>query len=69
MQHIEGVPLTRYWLIPQACGRRCIAPPEMSPDEIRQRTQRTWDEFYSFPPDLAAVERASIPCGPGSRSC
>ena len=47
---IAGVPLTRHWLIPQAERPKVYIPhPTMSADEIRQRTQRTWDEFYSLP--------------------
>ena len=46
---IEGIPLTRHWLIPQAVRPKVyIAHPEMSADEIRQRTQAVWDTFYSF---------------------
>ena len=46
---IAGVPLTRHWLIPQAVRPKVyIAHPTMSPDEIRERTQQTWDRFYSF---------------------
>lgn len=47
---IEGVPLTRHWLIPQALKPKVYAPhPLMSADEIRARTQGVWDEFYSLP--------------------
>jgi len=46
---VDGVPLSRYWLIPQAKRPKVyIAHPMMSGDEIRQRTQRTWDAFYTF---------------------
>jgi radical SAM superfamily enzyme YgiQ (UPF0313 family) len=46
---IAGLPLTRHWLIPQALRPKVyIAHPTMTPDEIRERTQRTWDRFYSF---------------------
>jgi radical SAM superfamily enzyme YgiQ (UPF0313 family) len=45
---IAGVPITRYWLIPQELRPRFyIAHPQMSADEIRQLTQRAWDRFYS----------------------
>ncbi len=46
---IGGVPLTRHWLIPQALRPKVYIPhPTMSADEIRERTQRTWDHFYSL---------------------
>ncbi len=46
---IDGVPLTRYWLIPSARRPKVYAAhPSMSADEIRRRTQLTWDEFYRF---------------------
>jgi hypothetical protein len=47
---IEGVPITRYWLIPTAVRPKMFTPhPTMSSDEIRERTQRVWDKFYTFP--------------------
>lgn len=47
---IAGVPITRHWLIPQAQRPKVYSPhPVMSADEIRQRTQSVWDEFYSLP--------------------
>ena len=46
---IAGVPITRYWLIPMAVRPKMFTPhPFMSSDEIRERTQRVWDRFYSF---------------------
>jgi hypothetical protein len=46
---VDGVPLSRYWLIPQARRPKVYIPhPMMSPDEIRQQTQSTWDAFYTF---------------------
>jgi radical SAM superfamily enzyme YgiQ (UPF0313 family) len=46
---IEGVPLTRYWLIPQALKTKVyMAHPRMSAEEIRRRTQDVWDRFYSL---------------------
>ena len=46
---IDGVPLTRYWLIPPARRPKVYSPhPRMSPEEIRTRTQQVWDDFYSF---------------------
>ena len=48
-QRIDGVPITRYWLIPGHLRPKLYTPhPTMSPDEIRQRTQGVWDDYYSF---------------------
>ena len=47
---VDGVPITRHWLIPQARRPKVYTPhPTMSPDEIRERTQGVWDQFYSLP--------------------
>ncbi len=47
---IAGVPLTRYWLIPQALRPKMyMSHPVMSGDEIRWRTQGVWDNFYRLP--------------------
>jgi len=44
---VDGVPLTRYWLIPTAKRPKVYAPhPNMDADEIRMRTQQVWDRFY-----------------------
>jgi radical SAM superfamily enzyme YgiQ (UPF0313 family) len=46
---INGIPVSRHWLIPQANRPKVyIEHPVMSPDEIRRRTQAVWDRFYSF---------------------
>jgi hypothetical protein len=46
---VNGVPLTRYWLIPADVRPRVYTPhPTMAPDEIRQRTQQVWDTFYNL---------------------
>jgi tRNA A37 methylthiotransferase MiaB len=46
---VDGVPLTRYWLIPSAKRPKVYSPhPSMLPDEIRRRTQAVWDRFYGF---------------------
>ena len=46
---IDGIPLTRHWLIPQALRPKVYVPhPLMSGDDIRVRTQAVWDRFYSF---------------------
>jgi hypothetical protein len=43
---VDGVPITRYWLIPIAVRPKMFTPhPSMSSDEIRERTQRVWDRF------------------------
>jgi radical SAM superfamily enzyme YgiQ (UPF0313 family) len=54
---IDGVPLTRYWLIPSAKRPKVYSPhPSMQPDEIRRRTQGVWDRFYGL---RAIWERSS----------
>ncbi len=46
---VEGIPITRYWLIPSEKRPKLYTPhPTMSHEEIRQRTQGVWDDFYSF---------------------
>jgi radical SAM superfamily enzyme YgiQ (UPF0313 family) len=46
---VQGVPLTRYWLIPSVSRPKVyIQHPVMSGDEIRWRTQAVWDRFYSW---------------------
>jgi hypothetical protein len=48
VQAIDGVPLTRYWLIPSAHRPRVHTPhPRMTADELRSRTQEVWDQFYA----------------------
>jgi radical SAM superfamily enzyme YgiQ (UPF0313 family) len=45
---VDDIPLAKYWLIPSARRPRIYTPhPSMTPEEIRQRTQSTWDRFYS----------------------
>jgi radical SAM superfamily enzyme YgiQ (UPF0313 family) len=47
---VEGVPITRYWLIPAEKRPKMFMPhPTMNSDELRQRTQGVWDAFYSLP--------------------
>jgi hypothetical protein len=47
---IEGIPITRHWLIPQDHRPKVYMPhPVMTPDEIRTRTQAVWDQFYTLP--------------------
>ena len=46
---VAGVPITRYWLIPAHLRPKMFTPhPSMGSDEIRQRTQRVWDQFYDW---------------------
>ena len=46
---VEGVPITRYWLIPGHLRPKLYMPhPTMTPDEIRRRTQAVWDRYYSL---------------------
>jgi radical SAM superfamily enzyme YgiQ (UPF0313 family) len=46
---VNGIPLTRYWLIPHDQRPKVYTPhPTMNADEIRRRTQAVWDEFYSL---------------------
>jgi radical SAM superfamily enzyme YgiQ (UPF0313 family) len=54
---VNGVPLTRYWLIPSAQRPKVYSPhPLMSADEIRRRTQGVWDRFYG----LSAIWERSV---------
>ncbi|MFL6465668.1 MAG: B12-binding domain-containing radical SAM protein, partial [Bryobacteraceae bacterium] len=47
---VEGIPITRYWLIPPDKRPKMFMPhPTMSSDEMRARTQSVWDHFYSLP--------------------
>jgi radical SAM superfamily enzyme YgiQ (UPF0313 family) len=47
VQKIDGIPITRYWLIPPEKRPKLYTPhPTMSPEEIRMRTQSVWDIFY-----------------------
>ena len=47
---IDGVPLTRYWLIPSSRRPKIYSPhPLLSADDIRGRTQAVWDKFYRLP--------------------
>ena len=48
-QKVDGVPITRYWLIPNHSRPKMLTPhASMSADEIRERTQGVWDSFYSL---------------------
>ncbi len=46
---VEGIPITRYWLIPADVRPKMFTPhATMSSEEMRQRTQGVWDTFYSM---------------------
>jgi hypothetical protein len=46
---VGDVPITRYWMIPTEVRPKMFTPhPTMSSDEIRQRTQKVWDKFYTW---------------------
>jgi radical SAM superfamily enzyme YgiQ (UPF0313 family) len=46
---VDGIPISRYWLIPAARRPKMFTPhPSMSADEIRERTQGVWDRFYDW---------------------
>jgi radical SAM superfamily enzyme YgiQ (UPF0313 family) len=46
---VDGIPLTRYWLIPAHKRPKMFMPhPTMGSAEMRERTQGVWDKFYSF---------------------
>ena len=50
VERVEGVPITRYWLLPVHKRPKLFIPhPTMSPEELRVRTQSVWDKFYSLP--------------------
>src|SRR5271154_3217455 len=47
--YVEGIPVTRFWLIPAAIRPKMFIPHAlMSSQEISNRTQGVWDRFYSF---------------------
>jgi radical SAM superfamily enzyme YgiQ (UPF0313 family) len=47
LERVDGIPITRYWLIPAERRPKMFTPhPTMSSDEIRERTQAVWDRFY-----------------------
>ncbi|MEZ5354502.1 MAG: radical SAM protein [Bryobacteraceae bacterium] len=49
IEQVDGIPLTRYWLIPGHRRPKLYMPhPSMSADEIRARTQGVWDNYYSL---------------------
>ncbi len=47
---IDGIPMSRFWLIPRNRRPKLYLPhPSMTPDQIRERTQDVWNKFYSLP--------------------
>jgi radical SAM superfamily enzyme YgiQ (UPF0313 family) len=61
---VDGIPLTRHWLIPPYSRPKLYVPhPTMSVEEIRKRTQGVWSSFYS----LSKIWRRSR-CTPNLRS-
>ena len=67
---VDGMPITRHWLIPQAQRPKVYTPhPVMSPDEIRRADAGVWDQFYSLREHLAAVQVRHELRGRGWRSC
>jgi radical SAM superfamily enzyme YgiQ (UPF0313 family) len=48
-EKVAGIPLSRYWLIPQSQRPKMYTPhPVMSTAEMRERTQGVWDRFYQL---------------------
>ena len=46
---VDGEKITRYWLIPADRRPKMFMPhPTMNSDEMRDRTQKVWDQFYSL---------------------
>ena len=49
IQKVDGIPVSRHWLIPQENRPKLLTPhPVMSGEEIRQGTQQVWNSFYSL---------------------
>jgi radical SAM superfamily enzyme YgiQ (UPF0313 family) len=49
VKQVEGIPITRYWLIPADRRPKMFMPhPTMSSEELRAHTQGVWDSFYSI---------------------
>jgi radical SAM superfamily enzyme YgiQ (UPF0313 family) len=60
MNTVDGVPVTKHWLIPQHKRPKLYSVhPTMEFEEIRVRTQQAWDSFYSWP---RIWERAKVSC-------
>ncbi len=49
VERIQGIPLTRYWLLPVHLRPKLYTShPTMSPEEVRAHTQEAWNSFYSL---------------------
>lgn len=47
-EQVDGIPITRYWLVPADRRPKMFMPhPTMTSEEMRARTQGVWDDFYS----------------------
>jgi radical SAM superfamily enzyme YgiQ (UPF0313 family) len=58
MASVDGIPVSRHWLIPQSKRPKLLTPhPAMSGEQIRQGTQKVWNDFYSL---TAAWKRSNI---------
>ena len=58
MATVDGIPVSRHWLIPQAKRPKLLTPhPVMSAEEIRQGTQEVWHNFYSV---KASWQRSNV---------
>ena len=58
MVEVDGIPVSRHWLIPQSRRPKLLTPhPVMSGEEIRQGTQNVWTDFYSL---KASWQRSNI---------
>lgn len=45
---IDGIPITRYWLLPaEKRPKLCMPHPTMSTEQIREGTNVAWERFYS----------------------
>ena len=46
---VDGIPVTQHWLIPNERRPKLFTPhPTMTVEEIRNRAQGAWDQFYSW---------------------
>ena len=64
VKKVEGIPITRYWLVPPETRPKMFMPhPTMTSEEMRSRTQSVWDNFY----DMAAIWKRSQ-CAPTLRA-
>ncbi len=55
---VDGVSVTQHWLIPHDRRPKLFSEhPTMPVEEIRQRAQLAWDQFYSWP---AVIERSRV---------